>query len=368
MEDKNKRKSVMLILTENCNLACSYCYEHHKTKNNMTFEVAKKIIDDELTKEDGFEEVVFEFFGGEPFLEFELIKKLHNYIFSHEWPKKVLCFATSNGTLVHGKIKEWLKENKDTMYVAVSLDGTKQMHDKNRNNSFDKIDIDFFLESWPNQPCKMTISEETLPNLAEGLFFLQNKGFKVTTSMAQGIEWKKADNLKILEKELKKLSDYYLENPDKPLPDFLDIKLGAVVFKQNRCDKFCGTGEQLIAYDIEGNFYPCQAFAPQTLGKKESEFYKNTRTERFTEGFQDEKCNGCIVYPICRTCYGANNLLCKNYRKRDENQCKFNKLCIMATCYIKYKRYFEIKGIENLSDEELLELKAIQKIQKELDV
>lgn len=368
MDEINKRKSVMLILTENCNLACSYCYEHHKTKNNMTFETAKKIIDEELTKEDGFEEVVFEFFGGEPFLEFELIQKLHDYIFSHEWPKKALCFATSNGTLVHGKIKEWLKKNKDTMYVALSLDGTKEMHDKNRSNSFDKIDIDFFRETWPTQSCKMTVSEETLPNLAEGLFYLQDRGFIVNVSMAQGIEWKKEDNLKILERELKKIADYYIENPDKPLPDFLDIKVGAVAFEGNEFNKFCGAGEQLIAYDIEGNFYPCQAFAPQTLGKEESEIYKNTRTERFTKGFQDESCKGCVVYPICRTCYGANNLLSKDYRIRDKNQCKFNKICIMATCYIKYKRLFEIKGIDNLNEEELIELKGIQRIQKELEI
>lgn len=361
MDTKIKQKTVMLILTENCNLACTYCYEHNKSENRMDFETAKKIIDKELTKQDGYEEVIVEFFGGEPFLEFELIQKVHDYIFENEWPKKVLCFVTTNGTLVHGKIKEWLEENKKTIYVALSLDGTRQMHNINRCNSFDKIDIDFFKNTWPEQTCKMTVSKETLPNLAEGIIYLQEKGFPLTTTMAQGIEWNEEKNLDILQSQLQKLVDYYLENPDKPVCDFLDIKLGMVELRNNEEVKWCGAGEQMIAYDTQGNYYPCQAFAPQTLGK-EAEIFKNTTTEMFVEGFEDAKCKDCVAYPICRTCYGANYLLFKDYKKRDQTMCEFNKICILAAAYIKYYRYMQ-KDIENLTQEEILELRAIKKLQ-----
>lgn len=327
----------------------------------MSFETAKRIIDKELTKQDGYEEVIIELFGGEPFLEFELIKKIHNYIFQNKWNKKVLCFTTTNGTVVHNEIKEWLEKNKKTMWVALSLDGTKEMHDINRCNSFDKIDIDFFKETWEGQTCKMTVSKETLPKLAEGIIYLQEKGFPLTTTMAQGIKWDEEDNLKILQQQVQILVEYYLKNIDKKICDFLDIKLGMIELRKDEKVKWCGTGEQMIAYDVNGNYYPCQAFAPQTLGK-EAEKFKNTTVEKFKDGFEDEMCKDCIVYPVCRTCYGANYLLFKDYKKRDKAICEFNKVCILASAYIKYHRYMQ-KGIENLSYDEILELRAIKKVQ-----
>lgn len=357
-----KRRTVMIILTENCNLACTYCYEHHKTKNVMSFETAKYILDKELSKKDGYEEIIVDLFGGEPFLEFELIKKIHSYIFSKDWGKKIMCCATTNGTLVHGEVKEWLKEHRDTMWVGLSLDGTKEMHDINRCNSYDQIDIDFFKNTYPGQPCKMTVSEQTLPKLSEGIFYFERIGIPFSANLAEGVDWSNDNNFKILQEQLEILVDYYIKNPDKPICEFLDIKLALLGTDTPRNTKFCGTGEQMICYDINGNYYPCQAFAPQTLGDTSSKF-KNTTTEMFTNGYQDEMCMNCIAYPVCRTCYGANNLCRGDYRKRDINMCKFNKMCILASAYIKYHRYIN-RDIEELSTEELLELKGIKAIQQ----
>ena len=360
-EFRPKQKTVMLILTENCNLACVYCYEHNKSKRRMSFEVAKKIIDKELTKDDGYEEVIIEFFGGEPFLEFDVMRRTHDYIFSKKWPKKVLCFTTTNGTLVHKEIKEWLKKNSKTFWVALSLDGTKKMHDLNRCNSYDLIDVDFFKDTWPLQTCKMTISKETLPMLAEGIIYLQDKGFPLTATMAQGINWDK-ENLKTLKQQIQILTDYYLKNPDKPVCDFLDVKLGLVNFSRDVKEvKWCGVGKEMICYDVSGNYYPCQAFAPQTLGEDAINF-KNTNLEKFKDGFLDEDCAKCPAYPVCRTCYGANYLLFKDYKRRDKTMCEFNKLCILASGYIKYHRYIK-KDPNSLTNDEILELAAIKKLQ-----
>ena len=75
-----KIKTVTLTLTQSCNLACSYCYEHNKSKNVMTFQTAKAIIDREIAKSKEFENIEFDLFGGEPFLEFNLIQEIVDYI------------------------------------------------------------------------------------------------------------------------------------------------------------------------------------------------------------------------------------------------------------------------------------------------
>ena len=70
-----KIKTVTLTLTQSCNLACSYCYEYNKSGNIMSFPIAKDIIDYEIAENPDFDGIEFDMFGGEPFLEFELIKK-----------------------------------------------------------------------------------------------------------------------------------------------------------------------------------------------------------------------------------------------------------------------------------------------------
>ena len=102
------KKTIMLTVTEQCNLNCKYCYEKNKSLSTMPLETAIKIVEHELTKDDGFEICEIQFFGGEPFFKFDLIRDICNYIWTKEWPKKCLCFATTNGTLVHGEIKKWL--------------------------------------------------------------------------------------------------------------------------------------------------------------------------------------------------------------------------------------------------------------------
>jgi len=357
-----KQKVIMLILTENCNLSCSYCYEHFKTSNIMNFSTAKSILDYELNLEDGYTDVLIEFFGGEPFLEFDLLKSIYHYVIGKTWHKNILFFTTTNGTLVHGEIKEWLYDNRATMCCGISLDGTPQMHNNNRSNSFDNIDLDFFRKTWPKQTCKMTISEETLPNLAKGILYLQEVGYEVKATFAQGIDWSNDNNQTVLESELQKLVSYYIEHEDQTLCDFLNIKLDMVHYSKDSSLKWCGVGEQVKAYDINGNIYPCQAFAPQTVGIDEANKFKGTTIELFTD-FNDEDCRGCIISPICPTCYGANYQRTADYRKRDKSLCKFNKQCTLASSYVQYKRVLNKLNVDEMTQEQYLLLSAIEKIQ-----
>ena len=72
-------RSVTLTLTNKCNLNCTYCYEFGKNCNKMSIETARKIIDLE-TSQQSESMIIFELFGGEPFLEFDLIKEIYSYV------------------------------------------------------------------------------------------------------------------------------------------------------------------------------------------------------------------------------------------------------------------------------------------------
>ena len=194
---EQKSKNITLVLTHRCNLDCVYCYEHHKNSSVMSAELAKSIVDKELTMNDGVSMVEFDFFGGEPLLEFDTVKEVVEYTIKKEYDKDYIFFITTNGVLLDDERKKWLKEHTDALQIGLSLDGTKEMHDINRNRSFDKIDLDFFRDTYPEESVKMTVSKETLPKLAEGVMFCHDKGFDVSCNLAYGIDWDNKENQEI---------------------------------------------------------------------------------------------------------------------------------------------------------------------------
>ena len=169
---------VTFIVTQNCNLQCTYCYEHNKTRNSFDVELAKQIILKELSIEDEYSEICFDFFGGEPFLEFNKIREIVDYFKDKKFNKKVYFFAGTNGTLITKEVQEWLLANRDIFQIALSLDGTREMHNKNRSNSYDLIPVEFFAKEFQFLSVKATISPQTIDTLADGVIHLHNLGFK----------------------------------------------------------------------------------------------------------------------------------------------------------------------------------------------
>jgi len=147
----NSRRTVMLTLTEECNLDCVYCYEHNKTSNEMSKDLVFKIIENEL--QDNDTSVEFSFHGGEPFLKFDLMRDVAEYFWGKYNPEnKYVFFSSTNGTLLTEEIKNWLFEHKDHFWCGLSFDGTEAMQNKNCSNSASNIDLDFFAKTWSNQP------------------------------------------------------------------------------------------------------------------------------------------------------------------------------------------------------------------------
>lgn len=350
-----------LTLTENCNLSCVYCYEHNRNGRTMTLETAEKIVSEacKSLKEDDL--LTVDFFGGEPFLEFERIREIVEYVNSEATKGRLRgqhrFFATTNGTLVHGKIQEWLKEQHN-FYLGLSLDGTKRMHDINRSSSFDQIDLGFFSKMYPAQYVKMTVSDLTLPHLAEGVIFLHNKGFKVACNLAYGIDWTNSKFREQLIEQLEELILFYLENPRIERATLLSRNIAMLGYckeqEKKTVRKWCGTGTAMHTYDTDGARYPCQFFMPVSCGEEKA---KRAWESQFKEEFPiecvDARCQKCIVRDCCPTCYGSNYVATGDILKRDPHLCTLEKIIFYANACLAIQQWN--KGhLNDLSDEEVL--------------
>lgn len=347
---RQRVKTIILILTHCCNLNCIYCYEHNKGLTCIDLDVAKKIIENEMTADDEFDREI-EFFGGEPFLEFDKIVELHKFLSSREWPKKWLTMITTNGTLVHGKIKDWVFHHQETVKVALSADGTPEMHNINRSKSYNQIDFEFFAKT--NSVVKMTVSAKTLPFLSDGIIYLHKLGFKVVrANLAFGIDWSNNDNLSVYAEELRKLADFYIANPQLRPSDIMDLPIEDInPQSRNYVSRHCGAGVELVAYEIDGTAYPCHTFAPISVSEDIAQKALNLtfESEISTDCF-DKKCRECLVANVCPNCYGINFSTTGNMYSKDDSFCKMTKVQFLANAYFKHRQY--LAGQLNLTPEE----------------
>lgn len=321
-EKKNPPFQLSFIVTHKCNLNCVYCYEKNRPSGSLDVEFAKRTIAKYLNDE-SIGDVMIDFFGGEPWIEFEKIKEVCEWVWSRKWRNNHLFFTTTNGTLIHGDVKDWLSLHRKKFWCGLSLDGTRETHNKNRSNSFDKIDIDFFKECWPEQTVKMTVSTNSITSLADDVVFIQEKGFKIAgTNFAEGFDW--SDDKFSLElcRQLEKLTHYYMSHPEIPVAPILDMKLENCV-SPKRKGKWCGTGgNKMIFYDTNNVGYPCNFFTPMTFSQDQlSELSKIDFND--DKLFVDEYCyNNCFFYNVCPNCYGANYLMSGRINVRDKGICQ----------------------------------------------
>jgi len=365
--DKPKRKTVILTLTNQCNLNCTYCYEKHDSKSANYGKIID-IIENEFNKNDAFDEIEFDFFGGEPFLEFEMIKEIVDFVESKRWTKPYLFFATTNGTLVHGNIKEWLLKQKN-FYCGLSYDGNPKMQDINRTNSSKLIDLNFFKENYSEQEVKMTISEKTINNLYDGIVFLENYGFNVSCNLAYGIDWSNPKNSVVLEQQLMLLVQRYLENPQIVPNKLLKSDIDDLSRKIDRNSIYCGAGTSMIAYDVVGDDYPCQLFMPLSCGdekanqSKSINFFKNEIPNELI----DLKCRDCVIKNVCPTCYGSNYIEFANIYLHSDSYCKLTKIIIKAKSYLRAQQW-KLGQLDLSNEDEIAMLKSISMIQNNLKI
>ena len=373
MTEKSRKRVVQITITERCNLNCVYCYEHAKDCNSLTVDQVKEILLHELT-DTRFDELEFDFHGGEPALAFHILKPVCEWLWSQPIKKPYMCFASTNGTFIHGEIQEWFRKNAKRFWLSLSLDGTREMHNLNRSFSYDDIDIDFFREMWPNQTIKMTISPQTLPNLADGIRHIHSLGFELTANLAHGMSWTPS-LIGLYRGELHKIAEYYLSDPQhKPcrVVNFNLTKIGMEALhpelKQLR-RKWCGAGEPMVCYAVNGKTYPCQLFAPSSTSPDVDRVMERWD---FTDinNFVDPMCKGCCLDGACPTCYGLNYFESGTLHTRPKDKCPLLKCEAFATSYLYGMMLTDVKRypvVAELSDaDKLAYIKGIEIVQGKL--
>ena len=329
-QSKLNRFSPSLCVTHDCNLNCVYCYQKHDVASKMTLDTAKSIIDWIFANvPESAEGIGIDFIGGEPLLEFDLLKEIVAYTCSCKREQRYTFFATTNGTVMTSEMKAWFTAHKDCFVLGLSLDGTRDTHNYNRCNSFDDIDIEFFLKNWPDQGIKMTLSEFSLSRLTENIKFLHSLGFKNIrgVNLAEGnFDWSEDRYIKVLAPQLKELVEFYLDNDALVLNQMFDKHINYCEAKERERRKWCGIGVGCPFFDVDGKMYPCAFITPMTFTQKE---LSEIMSADFTNdgSFIDDDCfTNCYIYPICPTCCGANYLNNKTFKERDKRRCRIQKL------------------------------------------
>ena len=384
-------KNITFIVTKDCQLACKYCYLVGKnTKERMTWDIAKHAIDYILSHEDQFREksVVWDFIGGEPFIEIDLIDKICDYLktemfrTNHHWFDSYRFSFSTNGINYHTeKVQNFIKKNIDHLSIGITIDGTQKKHDLNRiwktagmeyglmptpeeeRGSYDAVvkNIPLWLSQFPNAGTKVTISSADIPYIKESVLHLYSLGIhEVNINCVFEDVWKDGDD-ELFEEQLLQLADaiidgdYYKEYACSFFTEHIGKPMDRVQENQN----WCGAGK-MLSIDASGNFYPCTRFAQYSLRDKKAWVIGNVNDgidknklrpfltlDRCTQSRQE--CIDCEVASGCAWCQG------ENYDAADTatiNQraiaiCKMHKARVRANNYYWNKLYrkLELEGI-----------------------
>lgn len=338
-------KTILLTITEACNLKCVYCYEDYKCSRTMDFQTAISIIDRELQSLPEGITLDISFMGGEPFLNFDLMKQIYEY-YDSIGIDNIKYTCSSNGTLVHGEIKEWVHQHFPKFSYNLSLDGIKKVQDYNRSNSFDQIDLDFYLELYQDKGfVKMTLHPDTIGHLAESIKYLHSRGIQTVANCAYGVDWTDEKILDIYKEQLLELIQFYLDNPTLTPCSLLKENIRILAYDTNY-KPWCGI-EKMTVFNTEGTGFPCHFFQDLTLGKELAAKRPELDVTKLID-YMDPACKTCKFINLCPTCFGSNYKATGCFSKRDMNVCKTVRLQLYANALFQLKR-IEKYGIENLS-------------------
>ncbi len=309
-----------LHLTNDCNMACRYCYVDGKETKTMSIDTIRKSVD--LAAATGGQTVGMVFFGGEPLLHKDLIRETIEYC---KW-KENECNTyfhykvTTNGLLLDEEFLEYsLKEN---IFIALSFDGIKEAHDMNRIDkaglgTFSRISekIGMLLSSRPYAPVLMVVNPGTVQYYADSVAFLYEKGFKyIICSIDYAGQWS-AESMKALKKEYKKLAEFYLEKTlaeDKFYLSPFEVKISSHINCENYSSERCELGKKQISVAPDGLLYPCVQFVGKpefSIGNVFEGIDGNKRQELFLRNEEEKgSCIDCAVRKRCNHYCGCLNL------------------------------------------------------------
>lgn len=353
-------REIYISTNYTCNLRCIYCFERYK--NDFSFDPdkavhkLKKILSTKT--EHG---TCIKLLGGEPFIIFDKIKKLCETMWSLNLEEKFTFYTATNGTLVHGDIQDWLSCNKDRFIVKLSLDGDKKSQEINRPNSFDRIDIRFFVETWKDLRINMTITPQTLPFFYENIRFFHSAGINnIQTNFALMTDWSDKNLEQLFFKELLKAAKFYLENPTVS-PCYIFRTKIELILLETFGSPLCGIGSKK-AYDFDTEkYYPCHLFFPSVCGTIPEDVRKKDYSHR--EEYESRSCLKCPFINICRTCYAENYSIRGSISERDMQLCAYQKIVFVAVCKYEYAR---IINLTEPTETDIQKMEAVKKMLPDL--
>ncbi len=348
----------------------------------MPWPIAKKAIDYILKHESEYSEksVIWDFIGGEPFLEIDLIDRICDYLktemfrLNHHWFNSYrFSFSTNGINYDSEKVQKFIAKNKNHLSIGITIDGTKAKHDLNRiwkgitpeKGSYEEVvkNIPLWLEQFPFSGTKVTISSEDIKYITESVKHLYELGIhEVNINVVYEDVWKTGDD-ELFENQLIELADWIIDNEyyKEYSCSFFSEKIGKPLDSVLDNGNWCGAGK-MLAIDAHGNFYPCTRFASYSLRSKKPIIIGNVydgidknklrpflTLDRTTQS--PRKCIDCEVASGCAWCQG------ENYDAADTDTIyqRSTAICKMHKARVRANNYYWNKLFNKLEQEGLRE-------------
>lgn len=297
------KRSILLLISHNCNLACRYCYERFKDSRKMSVDDALEILEAEFS--DNAEEITnVDLLGGEPLSNYPVIPHICNWIWAR-YPK-MQVFVRTNGTLLSEEMKVWFSNHSRQIGLGLSIDGTPETNYFNRGVK--EVDLDFFKKYWPDVPVKITVFPQSVDSLFMSLVYLYEKGLRVTGGLAQGVKWDERA-CSALNIQMEKLVDYYLANTEIfPLEPLFSLNFEHA-FESSTFDQCserpCWERQIVHTYDCDKDMLPCHMFSTIVQGReKRASILKEAAI--LNEEQIDTECRNCPIRWSCSNCMAMN--------------------------------------------------------------
>lgn len=314
----NDIKALCLHVAHTCNLTCDYCFasqgKYQGERALMSFEVGKQALDFLIANSGSRRNLEVDFFGGEPLMDWEVVKQLVNYARSveKEHNKNFRFTLTTNGLLVDDDVIEFA--NKEMHNVVLSLDGRKEVHDRLRrtvggHGSYDVIVPKFqkFVQSRNNTGyyVRGTYTHDNI-DFTNDIFHMADLGF--TELSMEPVVCDPKEPYALTEADLPVLFEQYeilakdmlrREKEGKPITFYhymIDLTGGPCVYKRVTG---CGSGTEYMAVTPWGELFPCHQFVGDpaySLG----DIWKGVTHPEVQDKFR--KCNA-YARPDCKDCW-----------------------------------------------------------------